>query len=111
MLGGMRVIALEEHYWDPGVAKHFDGNEGRSAELRRRLDDLGSLRLQEMDDAGIDLQVLSHGNPGVTATGRGDRGPAGAASERQPVRDDLRVPAPLRSVRYSTHTRPGGRRG
>src|SRR5713101_4531553 len=57
------VIALEEHYYDPEVAKTFDGPEGRAPEIRRRLDDLGELRLKEMDKAGIDVQVLSHGAP------------------------------------------------
>src|SRR3989454_7905755 len=57
------VIALEEHYYDPEVAKTFDGPEARSPEIRRRLDDLGELRLKEMDEAGIDIQVLSHGAP------------------------------------------------
>ena len=63
-LGGTRVIALEEHYLDAEVAKHL-GGELRAPELRKRLDDLGELRLREMDEAGIDLQVLSHANPGV----------------------------------------------
>src|SRR2546428_13143789 len=57
------VIALEEHYYDPELAATFDGPEGRAPETRRRLDDLGQLRLKEMDEAGIDLQVLSHGAP------------------------------------------------
>src|SRR2546427_8401387 len=57
------VIALEEHYYDPEVAKTFDGREGRAPEIRRRLDDLGELGLKEMDEAGIDIQVLSHGAP------------------------------------------------
>jgi 2,3-dihydroxybenzoate decarboxylase len=57
------VIALEEHYWDADVAKHFDSPESRNAELRRRLDDLGALRIKEMDEAGVDVQVLSHGAP------------------------------------------------
>lgn len=57
------VIALEEHYWDAEVAKTFDSPEGRNPELRRRLDDLGALRLKEMDEAGIDVQVISHGAP------------------------------------------------
>ena len=30
-----------------------------------RLDDVGELRLREMDEAGIDMQVLSHANPGL----------------------------------------------
>jgi len=36
---------------------------GTESEVRRRLDDVGELRLREMDEAGIDLQVLSHGAP------------------------------------------------
>jgi len=64
-LAGTRVIALEEHYWDAEVASHFDGSEGRAPMTRKRLDDLGELRLREMDEAGIDLQVISHGNPGT----------------------------------------------
>jgi 2,3-dihydroxybenzoate decarboxylase len=64
-VGGTRVIALEEHYWDLEVSKHYTGGDGRTPEMRRRLEDLGELRIQEMDEAGIDLQVLSHGNPGV----------------------------------------------
>jgi 2,3-dihydroxybenzoate decarboxylase len=57
------VIALEEHYYDSELAATFDGPEGRAVEIRRRLDDLGKLRLKEMDEAGIDLQVISHGAP------------------------------------------------
>src|SRR5262252_11078627 len=57
------VIALEEHYYDPELAATFDGPEGRAPEIRRRLDDLGELRLKEMDEAGIDIQVISHGAP------------------------------------------------
>lgn len=57
------VIALEEHYYDPELAATFDGPEGRAVEIRRRLDDLGDLRLKEMDEAGIDIQVISHGAP------------------------------------------------
>jgi predicted TIM-barrel fold metal-dependent hydrolase len=57
------VIALEEHYYDAELAKTFDGPEGRAPEIRRRLDDLGELRLKEMDEAGIDVQVISHGAP------------------------------------------------
>jgi len=57
------VIALEEHYYDPELAATFDGPEGRAPEIRRRLDDLGELRLKEMDEAGIDVQVISHGAP------------------------------------------------
>jgi predicted TIM-barrel fold metal-dependent hydrolase len=59
------IIALEEHYHDPEiVAAMAGGFEGRRNEqTRARLDDLGALRLKEMDDAGVDFQVLSQGAP------------------------------------------------
>ena len=62
-----KVVALEEHYWDREVAAHFSerGPEMRNASLHERLHDLGALRLREMDEAGIDLQVLSHGAPSL----------------------------------------------
>jgi len=63
--GAPLVIALEEHYYDAELAATFDGPEGRASETRRRLFDLGELRLAEMDAAGIDVQVLSHGAPSV----------------------------------------------
>jgi 2,3-dihydroxybenzoate decarboxylase len=61
------VVALEEHYWDEEVAGHFKerGPEMRNPEMHRRLHDLGELRLKEMDEAGIDFQVLSHGAPAL----------------------------------------------
>ena len=58
------VIALEEHYWDKELAASFVGVEGvRDPEILKRLYDLGELRLREMDEAGIDVQILSHGAP------------------------------------------------
>ncbi|HKU46006.1 MAG TPA: amidohydrolase family protein [Burkholderiales bacterium] len=61
------VVALEEHYWDAEVATHFKerGPEMRNPDMLERLNDLGELRLKEMDEAGIDLQVLSHGAPAL----------------------------------------------
>ena len=53
------VIALEEHYQDGELKQHRGGG------VAERLDDVGALRLKEMDEAGIDLQVLSHANPGL----------------------------------------------
>jgi predicted TIM-barrel fold metal-dependent hydrolase len=58
------IIALEEHYWDAELAATYTGVEaGRPGEIHERLHDLGALRIREMDEAGIDLQVLSHGAP------------------------------------------------
>jgi 2,3-dihydroxybenzoate decarboxylase len=58
------VIAIEEHYWDRELAKTFTGIEaGREGPQQERLYDLGALRLKEMDEAGVDIQVLSQGAP------------------------------------------------
>src|SRR5687768_17531402 len=61
----MKVIALEEHYWDQELASQFKerGPEMRIPALQERLFDVDALRIKEMDEAGIDLQVLSHGAP------------------------------------------------
>jgi 2,3-dihydroxybenzoate decarboxylase len=46
------IIAVEEHYWDAELAKHFTGSEaGRGGDVQERLFDLGALRLREMDEA------------------------------------------------------------
>ena len=61
-----QVIALEEHYFDAEVRTHVSGLDATNApRLVERLDDLGALRLKEMDEAGIDIQVLSHANPSL----------------------------------------------
>ena len=58
------VIAIEEHYWDKELSGRFAGGEGvRAPDMLNRLYDLGELRLREMDEAGIDMQILSHGAP------------------------------------------------
>jgi predicted TIM-barrel fold metal-dependent hydrolase len=60
------VVALEEHYWDPDLLALFPGREGkRVSDVEKRLLDTGELRLREMDEAGIDVQVISHGAPGT----------------------------------------------
>ncbi len=58
------VIALEEHFVDPAVTAASGGGGAANsmyARLLPRLHDLGELRLKEMDEAGIDFQVISHG--------------------------------------------------
>jgi 2,3-dihydroxybenzoate decarboxylase len=58
------VIALEEHYWDKELAERFPASDAvRDPGTLERLYDLGELRLREMDEAGVDMQVLSHGAP------------------------------------------------
>ena len=58
------IIALEEHYADPDVQETFTGADAaKPPKIGQRLDDVGALRLREMDEAGIDVQVLSHTAP------------------------------------------------
>ena len=60
------IVALEEHYADPEVQAAFTGMDAvKLPKISERLDDVGALRIREMDEAGIDLQVLSHTNPSV----------------------------------------------
>ena len=58
------VIALEEHYWDPELLKYFSARDAkRISVIEQKLMDVGEIRIKEMDEGGIDLQVLSHGAP------------------------------------------------
>jgi predicted TIM-barrel fold metal-dependent hydrolase len=62
--GKQYVIALEEHYSDPALSQLVNPNSapgGMYAQLTKKLNDLGELRLKEMDEAGIDFTVISHG--------------------------------------------------
>ena len=69
------VIALEEHYTDPIVVAARDATAGggtrrdRPSYVATKLPDLGELRLNEMDEAGIDVQVLSHVSSPVQQVG------------------------------------------
>lgn len=61
------IIALEEHYFDRSWNDVLDPahHQPRPANaFFKRLENLGAERLREMDEAGIDLQVISHGPPG-----------------------------------------------
>jgi predicted TIM-barrel fold metal-dependent hydrolase len=69
----VKTIAIEEHYRHPGIkqaierrnpslVKDFAG-DGVLAERFRKLDDVGEGRLRDMDEASIDVQVLSHTFP------------------------------------------------
>ena len=63
------IIALEEHYFDPDWNNHFEPVHHTARPrnpLIKRMEDLGAgERIKEMDEAGIDLQVISHGPPGA----------------------------------------------
>ena len=61
-----RIVAIEEHFWIPELRDRYSGPRGISAHTpARQLDDLGEVRLRDMDAAGIDMQVISHMQPGT----------------------------------------------
>jgi len=67
-----RKIALEEHYMGPGFERYSKAflqhiTPQAQQELSGRLNDFDALRLAEMDEAGIELVVLSQTGPSVQA--------------------------------------------
>ncbi len=55
-----KIVAIEEHFTSPLLKALRNAPD---TPRQRKLDDLGELRLREMDEAGIDVQVLSENNP------------------------------------------------
>ncbi len=91
------VIALEEHYWDKELAAQFTGIEsGRGGDAEKKLYDLGELRLKEMDEAGIDIQVISHGAPSAQKLG-----PDIAVALSQRVNDRLHAAVSAHPTRFA----------
>ncbi|MDB5772688.1 MAG: 2-amino-3-carboxymuconate-6-semialdehyde decarboxylase [Burkholderia sp.] len=68
----IRKIALEEHFMAPAFQEYsqvFFKNidEASRNALAKMLGDFDDLRLKQMDDAGIDMVILSQSGPGVQA--------------------------------------------
>jgi predicted TIM-barrel fold metal-dependent hydrolase len=71
----MRIIALEEHFilpreeqsLPPGAHRGNDREKLLGFDVVAALLDLGAGRIAAMDAAGIDMQVLSHNQPGCQA--------------------------------------------
>lgn len=58
-----RVIALEEHYADAEIMERT--GSGHMPAIVERSKDITNARIREMDEAGVDVQILSHLNPAV----------------------------------------------
>lgn len=57
-----KIIALEEHFSAPFLSEN---QHAKLNELTERLADIGDKRIAYMDEAGIDVQVLSLAFPGT----------------------------------------------
>jgi uncharacterized protein len=84
---GMRVIALEEHFLFPDLVERIPAaaRTARGFALDRgfgpaaQLSDLGAARIDDMDRAGISMQILSCYGPGPDLL----EGPAGMSLARE----------------------------
>src|SRR5688572_10689017 len=97
----LKKIALEEHFITESLARYAAGNRPTKdadvfAELRRRLADFDSLRLEAMDEAGIAYAVLSATVPGVQA----EPDPTKALDLARRANDDLATQIRKRPERY-----------
>ncbi len=63
----MKIIGLEEHISTPPLVEAWSARSLRfgGGPLADKLADLGENRLADMDDAGVDMQVLSLSGPGL----------------------------------------------
>jgi 2,3-dihydroxybenzoate decarboxylase len=76
---GSQIIAIEEHYLDTEINDRLEKRVGGGQGTKDQLMDMNDVRIKEMDEAGIDIQVLSHCPPGAQAFGA-EQAPAIAQS-------------------------------
>src|ERR1700730_17028603 len=100
------IIALEEHYQDSELKQL--GGPGAGRDIVERLDDLGALRLKEMDESGIDLQVLSHSIPGLQGVDAATGVPL-ARRVDDPLHEAVRAPRGRRAGTHRHQARLQGR--
>ena len=102
----MRIITLEEHFVTADFLKatHADGDNMPPAlkAVRERLLDLGPLRIAAMDEASIDLQVISLAAIGVDALA-----PAEQTAVLRSVNDEAAAAVEANPTRLAAFCTPG----
>ncbi len=90
------VIAIEEHYSDAELLAQFTGLDAVGAPaLFKKLEDVGEARLKDMDEAGIDVQLLSHSAPSLQKVS------TGAVELARRVNDRLAAIVQTQPTRYA----------
>ncbi|MEJ7665057.1 MAG: hypothetical protein WKG07_38825 [Hymenobacter sp.] len=108
----LKIIGLEEHValqplldaWAnvPGIPQVAELGYGDEP-LAQRLRDVGPQRLADMDDLGVDVQVLSLSTPGVQVLRPGRGGGRCPRLERRAGRNRPRQPDPLSGAGRRAH--------
>jgi predicted TIM-barrel fold metal-dependent hydrolase len=102
----MRTITLEEHFVTADFLKatHADGDNMPPAlkSVRERLLDLGPLRIAAMDEASIDLQIISLAAIGVDALA-----PAEQTAILRSVNDEAAAAVDANPTRLAAFCTPG----
>ena len=95
----VRLVALEEHFLYDGLLKTYDDTDRALLAPSRvpGLDEVGDMRIAEMDRAGIDLQVLSHTKPGAQEIEDGQQAAALAAAAMITMRRRVRASQPRKT--------------
>jgi predicted TIM-barrel fold metal-dependent hydrolase len=90
------VIAIEEHYSDAELFAQFTGRDAAAPpHVLKALEEVGEARLKDMDEAGIDIQVLSHSAPSLQKLS------AGAVELARRVNDRLAAIVETQPTRYA----------
>jgi len=116
----MRLITLEEHYRSERVNKEIgeagdyfrtanSAGERMAAGRLANLSELGERRLADMDNTGIDIQVLSHTHPSPEILPAARAIPLCRISERGTRRVGRTVPEAVRGIRHAAGRGPAGR--
>ncbi|MGI4829027.1 MAG: amidohydrolase family protein [Janthinobacterium lividum] len=102
----MRTITLEEHFITPDFIKATDaygaGTPAPIAAMRDKLLDVGEGRLAAMDEASIDLQVLS-----LAALGVNTLAPAEQTAIMRGVHDEAAAAVKAHPDRFAAFATPG----
>ena len=107
----LNVIAIEEHFWTPELQGLRPVGLVRDPEHAKRLDDIGALRISEMDASGIDMQVLSETAPAVQQLDPDKAIPLARRSNDYLHEQHQQEPDALRRLRVAAGGGPqGGRR-